>query len=179
MAEMEIQTSLNTQSLDQVQALALKLLAKGWSIACAESCTGGMVSAMCTDLAGSSQWFERGFVTYSNAAKHELLGVDSALIECHGAVSEEVARAMALGALKHSRAQVALAITGVAGPTGGSPSKPVGTVWFAWGVPGSSGPSMGAESAWIKTECCQLEGERGQVRLQAALHALKTMTELI
>lgn len=174
MAQTELQSRSGT-----AQELAAKLLDKGWSLVSAESCTGGMISSACTDLEGSSQWFERGFVTYSNAAKHELLGVDWALIDRHGAVSEEVARAMALGALRHSRAQVALAVTGVAGPTGGSPSKPVGTVWFAWGVPGSSGPSMGAESAWIKTERCQFEGDRAQVRAQATLHALKTMAELI
>ncbi len=156
-----------------------KLLDKGWSLVSAESCTGGKIAATCTDLAGSSQWFERGFVTYSNASKQELLGVDSVLIERHGAVSEEVARAMALGALRHSRAQVSVAVTGIAGPTGGSPEKPVGTVWLAWGVPGSSGPSMGAESAWIKTERCHFEGDRAQVRDQATRYALKTLAELI
>ncbi len=161
------------------ELLGSRLLDKGWSLACAESCTGGLISSACTEISGSSQWFERGFVTYSNAAKHELLGVDWALIERHGAVSEEVARAMALGALRHSRAQVALAVTGVAGPTGGSADKPVGTVWLAWGVPGSSGPSMGAESAWIKTELCHFEGDRSEVRAQAMRHALKTMAELI
>ena len=103
---------------------------KGWFLATAESCTGGLVAAACTELAGSSNWFERGFVPYSNAAKTELLDVDAALIAQHGAVSEPVARAMAAGALSRSQAQVALAVTGVAGPTGGSPLKPVGTVWI-------------------------------------------------
>ena len=112
---------------------------KGWFLATAESCTGGLVAAACTELAGSSNWFERGFVPYSNAAKTELLDVDAALIAQHGAVSEPVARAMAAGALSRSQAQVALAVTGVAGPTGGSPLKPVGTVWFAFAVPGPSG----------------------------------------
>ena len=148
-------------------------------MATAESCTGGMIAAFCTDLSGSSQWFERGFVSYSNASKHELLGVDSALIERHGAVSEEVARAMALGALRHSRAQVALAVTGVAGPTGGSLDKPIGCVWFAWGVPGSSGPSMGAESAWIKSQRRDFVGGRGDVRKATLMHALQTLIELI
>ena len=114
------------------ELLGSRLLDKGWSLACAESCTGGLISSACTEISGSSQWFERGFVTYSNAAKHELLGVDWALIERHGAVSEEVARAMALGALRHSRAQVALAVTGVAGPTGGRQTSP-------WAQSGSLG----------------------------------------
>ena len=116
---------------------------RGWMLATAESCTGGMISAACTDLAGSSNWFERGFVSYSNDAKAELLGVDPVLIAAHGAVSEEVARAMAAGAVTRSCAQVSVAVTGVAGPTGGSRAKPVGTVWFAWNVDGliSSGDS--------------------------------------
>ena len=161
------------------EALAASLLGKGWSLATAESCTGGMIASSCTDIAGSSLWFERGFVTYSNASKHELLGVDWALIERHGAVSEEVARAMVLGALRHSRAQVALAVTGVAGPQGGSVDKPVGCVWFAWGVPSLSGPSLGGESAWIKSERCDFLGDRKAVRLATTAHALKTLTALI
>lgn len=110
--------------------ISSSLLAHGWMLATAESCTGGLIAAACTDQAGSSQWFERGFVTYSNAAKVQCLGVPADLIERHGAVSEAVARAMAQGAVAHSAAQVALAVTGVAGPTGGSADKPVGTVWF-------------------------------------------------
>ena len=172
-------TTLSTNATDLNDQLAKRLLAKGWSLATAESCTGGMIAAFCTDLSGSSQWFERGFVSYSNASKTELLGVDASLIERHGAVSEEVARAMALGALRHSRAQVALAVTGVAGPTGGSVDKPVGCVWFAWGVPGSSGPSMGAESAWIKSERRDFVGNRAQVRQATLTHALQTVIELI
>ena len=105
--------------------ISAQLLTHGWMLATAESCTGGMIAAACTDLAGSSQWFERGFVTYSNAAKTEMLGVPAALIEAHGAVSEPVARAMATGAVARSHAQVAVAVTGVAGPTGGSAEKPV------------------------------------------------------
>ena len=172
-------TTLSTNTTDLNDQLAKRLLAKGWSLATAESCTGGMIAAFCTDLSGSSQWFERGFVSYSNASKTELLGVDASLIERHGAVSEEVARAMALGALRHSRAQVALAVTGVAGPTGGSVDKPVGCVWFAWGVPGSSGPSMGAQSAWIKSERRDFVGNRAQVRQATLTHALQTVIELI
>jgi nicotinamide-nucleotide amidase len=126
----------DSSSFDAVQPLtrllAARLLAKGQMLATAESCTGGMIAAACTDLAGSSAWFERGFVSYSNEAKTELLGVPAALIAEHGAVSEPVVRAMAQGALQHSRAQVAVAITGVAGPGGGSDSKPVGSVWCGW-----------------------------------------------
>jgi len=112
-----------TQQL--TEQLAEVLLQHGWMLATAESCTGGLIAGHCTDLAGSSQWLERGFVTYSNEAKHEMLGVDATLIAEHGAVSEPVAQAMALGALRHSRAQVSVAVTGVAGPTGGSADKPV------------------------------------------------------
>ncbi len=115
-----------------VLALAEVLRVRGQMISTAESCTGGLIAAACTDLAGSSDWFERGFVTYSNAAKTELLGVPATLIEAHGAVSEPVARAMAAGALQRSAAQWAVAVTGVAGPGGGSPAKPVGLVWLAW-----------------------------------------------
>jgi len=144
-----------------VQAVADTLLRRQWMLATAESCTGGMVAAACTDLAGSSAWLERGFVTYSNAAKTQMLGVDAQLITSHGAVSEPVARAMAQGALLHSAAQVALAITGVAGPGGGSVAKPVGTVWFAFAGP------------WgVHSELQHFGGDRAAVRQAAALHAL-------
>jgi nicotinamide-nucleotide amidase len=144
-----------------VQAVADTLLRRQWMLATAESCTGGMVAAACTDLAGSSAWLERGFVTYSNAAKTQMLGVDAQLIAAHGAVSEPVARAMAQGALQHSAAQVALAITGVAGPGGGSEAKPVGTVWFAFAGP------------WgVHREVQHFGGDRAAVRQAAALHAL-------
>jgi nicotinamide-nucleotide amidase len=116
--------------------LAAVLLEKGWMLATAESCTGGLIAAACTELAGSSNWFERGFVTYSNEAKTEMLDVDPALIAEHGAVSEVVARAMAFGAVRRSRARVSVAVTGIAGPAGGSPAKPVGTVWFGYMVDG-------------------------------------------
>ena len=144
-----------------VQALADTLLRRQWMLAAAESCTGGMMAAACTDLAGSSAWLERGFVTYSNAAKTQMLGVDAQLIAAHGAVSEPVARAMAQGALLHSAGQVALAITGVAGPGGGSEAKPVGTVWFAFAGP------------WgVHSEVQHFGGDRAAVRRAAALHAL-------
>ncbi len=120
---------------DRLRALAAQVLracaARGWMLATAESCTGGMVAAALTDIPGSSTVVERGFVTYSNAAKAECLGVPMALIESHGAVSEAVARAMATGALGHSRADLAVSVTGVAGPGGGSASKPEGLVHFA------------------------------------------------
>ena len=118
--------ALNVSS--EVVALAERLKAHHWRLATAESCTGGLIAASCTELSGSSDWFERGFVTYSNEAKTEMLGVDAALIAAHGAVSEPVARAMAEGALARSRADIAVAVTGIAGPTGGSADKPVGTV---------------------------------------------------
>lgn len=162
-----------------IEALAQRLLARGWLMASAESCTGGMVAARCTDLAGSSRWFERGFVTYSNEAKQELLGVDAALIEAHGAVSQAVARAMALGALRHSRAQISVAITGVAGPGGGSPAKPVGTVWFAWAAPAQGGPTLGADLAVVRTEVCRFDGDRAAVRQASVNQAVRGLLQLL
>lgn len=153
---------------DSIGLVADLLLKKGWMLATAESCTGGMISAVCTDLAGSSTWFERGFVTYSNEAKNELLGVDAALIAVHGAVSEEVARAMASGALGHSRAQVSVAVTGVAGPTGGSAAKPVGTVWFGFALPG-----------WLVSEVRRFDGDRAAVRSATVQHALQRLLQLL
>jgi nicotinamide-nucleotide amidase len=146
-------------------------------MACAESCTGGMISARCTDLAGSSTWFERGFVTYSNEAKTELLGVDTKLLQRHGAVSEEVAKAMALGGLRHSRAQICVAVTGVAGPAGGSLDKPVGCVWFAWAMPSDAGPTLGADAFWVNTERVLFKGNRAEVREQTVRHALLKIVE--
>jgi len=113
-------------------SLITSLKANKWTIASAESCTGGLIAGLLTELPGSSAWFERGFVTYSNLAKQEMLGVPAALIAEQGAVSEEVAAAMAQGALEHSAADLALSVTGIAGPEGGSAAKPVGTVCFAW-----------------------------------------------
>ena len=156
------------QTQQAVLHLSHVLLQKQWMLASAESCTGGMVAAACTDLAGSSAWFERGFVTYSNAAKTQQLGVEAALIAQHGAVSEAVARAMAQGALFHSKAQVTLAITGVAGPAGGTLDKPVGTVWFAWAMPEG-----------IHSELRHFEGDRATVRQASALHSLLGLLSLI
>ena len=148
--------------------ISLRLLARRHMLATAESCTGGMIAAACTDLSGSSQWFERGFVTYSNEAKAEMLAVPPGLIEQHGAVSEPVARAMADGALAHSRAQVSLAVTGVAGPTGGTDAKPVGTVWFAWCV--------GSET---HSEMQHFVGDRAAVRMATVRYALKRLLSLL
>ena len=145
-----------------VLALADALRARGLKLATAESCTGGLIAAACTAVAGSSDWFERGFVTYSNDAKTELLGVDAALIATHGAVSEEVARAMAEGALLHSRAQLSVAVTGIAGPGGATKGKPVGTVWLALAQRGGA----------THSELLQFGGDRAAVREQTVHHAL-------
>ena len=150
-----------------VAALADALRVRDWKIATAESCTGGMIAAACTALAGSSDWFERGFVTYSNESKSELLGVPAALIERNGAVSAEVACAMAEGALVHSRASLAVAVTGIAGPTGATPDKPVGTVWLAVARRGEA----------ARTELLQLKGDRAAVRAQTVQHALARLCE--
>lgn len=144
------------------------LLRRGWMLATAESCTGGLIAGRCTDLAGSSQWFERGFVTYSNAAKTELLDVDPGLIAQHGAVSEPVARAMAQGALAHAAAQVAVAVTGIAGPSGGSADKPVGTVWLAWATPQG-----------VVSELQRFPGDRAAVRAATVVHALRGLNALL
>ena len=148
--------------------VAEALLKKGFKLVTAESCTGGMIAAACTDLAGSSAWFERGFVTYSNDAKTELLGVPERVLHRAGAVCGPVAQAMAEGALAHSRAQVAVAVTGVAGPTGGSPAKPVGTVWFGFALPGQ-----------VVAEKCHFEGDRAAVRQATAHHALSRLLALL
>lgn len=151
-----------------VEPLAALLRERQWMLATAESCTGGMIAAACTDLAGSSDWFERGFVTYSNEAKVELLGVDAKLVEAHGAVSEVVARAMAFGAVRHSRARVSVAVTGIAGPGGGTPGKPVGTVWFAFMVDGR-----------LSSEMKRFDGDRAAVRRQTVDHALARLAQLL
>ena len=151
-----------------VAALAQALLARSWRMACAESCTGGLVAAACTSLAGSSHWFDRGFVTYSNEAKVQMLGVDAALIAQHGAVSEAVVRAMAQAARDRSGAQIAVSVSGVAGPGGGTATKPVGLVWFAW-----------ATAEHTRAEGVRFAGDRSAVRDAAVLHALRvTLSEV-
>ncbi|MFZ0486819.1 MAG: CinA family protein [Arenicellales bacterium] len=143
--------------------LARELVDNGWMCATAESCTGGGVARVLTEIAGSSSWFERGFVTYSNDAKLEMLGVSFATIERFGAVSEETAREMAQGALRNSRAQASMAVTGIAGPAGGSPDKPVGTVAFAWAVEGKQTSSA----------MRRFDGDRRAVREAATEQAIE------
>jgi nicotinamide-nucleotide amidase len=150
------------------EQLAQALLARGWKFATAESCTGGLIAAACTELSGSSNWFERGFVTYSNEAKADSLAVDPQLIAQHGAVSEVVARAMAFGAIRHSLAQVSVAVTGIAGPTGGTAQKPVGTVWFGFQVDGL-----------LTSETRVFAGDRAAVRAATVRHALQRLLELL
>ena len=151
--------------LNDVEAIAAALRARSWMLAAAESCTGGLIAAECTSLAGSSDWFERGFVTYSNAAKTEMLGVPDELIARHGAVSAEVANAMAAGALAHSKAQLAVAVTGIAGPSGATPGKPVGTVWLA----------LARRDTAPAATLLQLIGDRGAIRQQTVQHALRAV----
>jgi len=153
----------------RVAKLAEGLRARGWRLATAESCTGGLVSAACTDLAGSSDWFERGFVSYSNAAKVELLGVPTALIAAHGAVSEPVARAMAEGARLRAGVDLAVGITGIAGPGGASPGKPVGTVWIAVACTG--------RATWAGREVWP--GDRAAVREAAVGEALGRLLDAL
>ena len=149
-----------------VEQLAANLLQNNKRLTVAESCTGGWIAKVLTDLAGSSEWFERGFVTYSNEAKQEMLGVLASTLEAQGAVSEEVVKEMALGALKNSHADISLSISGIAGPGGGTEDKPVGLVWFSWAY----------QDAVINTEKKIFSGDRNEVREQAVFHAL---TELV
>lgn len=153
------------QEKNQEALLGELLKTAGLRLALAESCTGGLVAAAVTSVPGSSEWFDRGFVTYSNAAKSDMLDVPSSLIEANGAVSEAVARAMAQGAKKHSTAEITGAITGVAGPSGGTPEKPVGLVWFAWSWPDGN----------VQSECRQFPGSRAAVRQAARDHLLHTI----
>jgi nicotinamide-nucleotide amidase len=145
------------------------LQARKWMLALAESCTGGWIAEAVTAVPGSSEWFERGFVTYSNEAKQEMLGVQSASLLEQGAVSEVVAKEMALGALAHSRAQVSLAVTGVAGPSGGSSGKPVGTVWIAWA----------REGVAVQTKLYSFKGDRAAIRSQSVESALRGLIDFL
>jgi nicotinamide-nucleotide amidase len=146
-----------------------RLRAKGMMLATAESCTGGWVAQAVTAIGGSSEWFERGFITYSDAAKQEMLGVSARTLAAHGAVSEQTAREMAAGALAHSHAQVALAVTGIAGPTGGSPEKPLGMVCFAWAL----------KSGVVTARTQQFHGDRASVRRQSVIAVLQGVLELL
>jgi nicotinamide-nucleotide amidase len=156
-----------------MEALARKvgdaLKAKGELLVTAESCTGGWVAQAVTAIAGSSDWFERGFVTYSNAAKEDSLGVSKSTLRTHGAVSEETAREMAEGALRHSKGTLSLSITGVAGPSGGTADKPVGTVCFGWARKGRA----------ARVETRRFGGDRESVRRQSVIHALEGVLALL
>jgi nicotinamide-nucleotide amidase len=143
------------------------LRGRGWMLATAESCTGGWISTAITDIAGSSEWFDRGFVTYSNDAKREMLGVRPETLMLHGAVSEQVVREMSTGALAASRADVAVAVSGIAGPGGATPDKPVGTVCFAWAL----------RNGGLISETCHFDGDRHAIRLQTVEHALVGLPE--
>jgi nicotinamide-nucleotide amidase len=155
--------------LQLAHILGQKLHAKGWMLASAESCTGGWVAQVVTAIPGSSAWFDRGFVTYSNQAKQDMLGVNAATLEAHGAVSEETVKEMASGALTHSQAHISVALSGIAGPGGGSPKKPVGTVCIAWAMP---------DAAPLSTTC-RLSGDREEVRSRAVAAALRGLIELL
>jgi nicotinamide-nucleotide amidase len=150
-----------TSLQDLASQIGDRLISREDYLTTAESCTGGWVSMLVTSVAGSSCWFDRGFVTYSNEAKQEMLAVSSQVIEIHGAVSEETARQMVQGAVEHSHAQAGLSVTGIAGPSGGSDDKPVGTVCFGWLVDGQ-----------CETETCYFSGDREAIRRQSAGHVL-------
>ena len=151
-----------------VQNLASRLMKCGWNMATAESCTGGWIAKCCTDLAGSSAWFDRGFVTYSDRAKHELLGVELSTLKEDGAVSKATAIQMAEGARHRAGVNAAVAVTGIAGPGGGTADKPVGMVWFAWSLEGRQAGS----------EVIQFQGDRDAVRRQTVVPALSGLQEL-
>jgi nicotinamide-nucleotide amidase len=162
-----------TSTLNISKEVAKLLIARGWTLALAESCTGGLVSAALTDLAGSSDWFERGYITYSNQAKTECLDVAAETIESFGAVSEQVAKAMSEGAQKNAGVNISVSITGIAGPAGGSIQKPVGTVCFGW--------TIQKENLAAITICktMQFSGDRQAVREQARDYALSELIKLL
>jgi len=149
--------------------LGEKLIARGWMLATAESCTGGWVGQLLTSLPGCSHWYERGFITYANAAKVEMLDVPEEVLATHGAVSEPTAAAMAAGALKHSHAQATLAISGIAGPGGGTPQKPVGLVCYGWALADGT----------VMSSTCRLDGDREEIRSRAVAAALRGLIELL
>ncbi len=145
------------------QQLADNLIKQQLMAVTAESCTGGGIAQVLTEIPGSSRWFERGFVSYSNEAKQDLLGVSAATLATHGAVSEETALEMARGAVSHSRGHISVAVTGIAGPDGGTADKPVGTVWIAWGQ----------KLGYAEAQCFQFAGDRHAVRQQTILAAIE------
>lgn len=156
-------SGLESEISTQVVLLARLLGERGMMLAAAESCTGGWLAKVCTDLAGSSSWFERGFVTYTNESKQEMLDVSADTLQAYGAVSEATVAEMASGALARSRGQSSVAISGIAGPGGGSAEKPVGTVCFGWAIAGGG----------VETDSCYFAGDREAVRAQAVLYALQ------
>lgn len=163
MSEIEQRISRNLQQLAEV------LNDRNWKFACAESCTGGWLAKSCTDLAGSSNWFDCGFVTYSNHAKTRMLGVQNEIIQRHGAVSEAVAMEMAEGVLLNSQARVAVSISGIAGPGGGSADKPVGTVCFGFSIREQGGGAL----------TCHFDGDRSRVRLQSVDYAIAKILQML
>jgi nicotinamide-nucleotide amidase len=154
---------------DLAERAGRALQARGWMLATAESCTGGWVAEAMTMIPGSSAWFDRAFVTYTYASKREMLGVTQATLDAHGAVSQAVVEQMVAGALERSDARVALAVSGTAGPSGGTAEKPVGTVWFAWGVKGAA----------PRSETRRFGGDRENVRRESVIHALETLIAII
>ncbi|WP_051235648.1 CinA family protein [Marinimicrobium agarilyticum] len=152
------------------EQLGEQLQSRGWRVATAESCTGGGIAAALTEVAGSSAWFEYGLVTYANRAKQQLLGVSEQSLEREGAVSEAVVREMAAGALRVSGAELAIAVSGIAGPAGGTPEKPVGTVWLGW--------ALGGENPQVGAHCYRFEGDRASVREQSVVAALEILLSL-
>ncbi|KFC06378.1 CinA family protein [Trabulsiella guamensis ATCC 49490] len=157
---------MTDQELKQLsEQIGLALKAQGATVTTAESCTGGWIAKVITDIAGSSAWFERSFVTYSNEAKEQMIGVRGATLEAHGAVSEPVVVEMSIGALRAARATYALSVSGIAGPDGGSEAKPVGTVWFGFACANGQGI----------TRCEHFAGDRDAVRRQATAYALNTL----
>ena len=151
-----------------IENLVARFVNLKWMLATAESCTGGWIAKCCTDMAGSSAWFDRGFITYSNAAKQDMLGVRAETLAQYGAVSEAVVAEMATGALRHSQAHIAVAVSGIAGPSGGSPEKPVGTVCFAWAM----------RNGEVLTKTCQFAGDREAVRWQSVVFALNGILQM-
>ena len=160
---------MDTHLYDLAERVGLALKGAGLRLATAESCTGGWIGQAVTMVPGSSNWFERGFIVYANRAKLEMLDVLPDTIERFGAVSEETARDMALGALDHSRAQVAVSVSGIAGPDGGTPEKPVATVCFAWAHRGGR----------VRTETLHVAGGRDEVRRRAVARALEGILEIL
>ena len=157
-------TAINDSDLQQLaEQVGQALRQRQWMLCAAESCTGGWVAKILTDVVGSSAWFERGFVTYTNVSKQEMLGVEARILDEHGAVSEATVQGMASGALQHSHADISLAITGIAGPGGGTEAKPVGLVWFAWGIRDTA----------VHSEQHVFDGDREAVRRQAVQTALQ------